>query len=411
MDEIYQYENDVKVPYVIYADFESILNKSDKNTIHKNRACGYSYLVVHSVDQEKCQAVIYRGEDAVEHFLKNITNEVDGLMKHIENTNIPMMLSEEDELNFKQATKSFICKESWRKIRVRDHCHLTGKYRGAAHSNCNLQLQYSNQVPIFCHNLGGYDTHLIMHHLAKYKHLNLTSTPKNKEKYISFSVGSARFLDSLNFMNESLSKLMNNLTADGDEHLHYVKHHFPDPSERKLLLRKGVYPYEWVDSMDKMDYTSLPLKESFYSKLSLSHISDDDYVHAQNVWKTFNMKTMGDYHDLYLKADVLLLADCFEHFWKTCLAFYGLDPAHYFTTPGFSWDAALKMTKVNLLISYLFFFFFIIFALYIFRCQRRCQYYQHKTLQSEQQVYERLQSQFAGSFPGLLGCQILYFNF
>ena len=84
---------------------------------------------------------------------------------------------------------------------------------------------------------------------------------------------------------------MDNLAADGDEHLHYVKHHFPDPNERKLLLRKGVYPYKWVDSMDKMDYTSLPPKESFYSKLSLSHISDDDYVLVQNVWKTFNMKT------------------------------------------------------------------------------------------------------------------------
>ena len=162
----------LKVPYVTYADFELILNKSDdKNTIHKHRTCGYSYLVVSSVNNKMRDAVVYRGKDAVEHFLKNITKEVNGLMKHIQNTNIPMMLSEEDEPNFKQATKCFICEEELEKDGVQDHCHLTGIYRGAVHSNCNLQFQYSNQIPIFFHNLEGYDSHLIMQHLGKYKHL------------------------------------------------------------------------------------------------------------------------------------------------------------------------------------------------------------------------------------------------
>ena len=168
------------------------------------------------------------------------------------------------------------------------------------------------------------------------------------ERDISFTLGKARFLDSLNFMNEGLSKLVDNLAAEGDQHFHHIKNHFSDPNHRKLLLRKGVYPYEWMDSMEKMEHTSLPPKESFYSTLTLSHISDEDYTHAQNVWRTFNMKTMGDYHDLYLLTDVLLLADCFENFRSTCIEFYGLDPAHYFTTPGLSWDAALKMTMVKL---------------------------------------------------------------
>ena len=103
-----------------------------------------------------------------------------------------------------------------------------------------------------------------------------------------------------------------------------------------------------MDRMDKMDHTSLPEKEAFYSSLTLTGISDADYSHAQNVWKTFGMETMGDYHDLYLKTDVLLLADCFENFRKTCIQNYDLDPAHYYTTPGLSWDSALKMTKVKL---------------------------------------------------------------
>ena len=100
-------------------------------------------------------------------------------------------------------------------------------------------------------------------------------------------------------------KLVNNLTAESDNHFYHVKKHYTDPQKRALLLRKGVYPYEWMDGMDKMDYTSLPEKEAFYSSLTLTGISDADYSHTQNVWKTFSMETMGDYHDLYLKTDVL----------------------------------------------------------------------------------------------------------
>ena len=128
------------------------------------------------------------------------------------------------------------------------------------------------------------------------------------------------------------------MTAEVDQHLHHIKRHFSDSEERKLLLRKGVYPHEWMDHADKMKYTSLPEKEAFDSKLSLS----------KNVWKTFHMQTMGDYHDLYLKTDVLLLADAFENFRKKCLEYYALDPTHCYTAPGLSWDVALKLTKVNL---------------------------------------------------------------
>ena len=92
----------------------------------------------------------------------------------------------------------------------------------------------------------------------------------------------------------------------------------------------------------------LPTKEEFFSILSNEHITDEDYKHAQNVWKTFKLKNMGEYHDLYLKSDILLLADVFENFRKTCLQYYKLDPCHYFTSPGLSWDAMLKMTNIKL---------------------------------------------------------------
>ena len=102
-----------------------------------------------------------------------------------------------------------------------------------------------------------------------------------------------------------------------------------------------------MDSFDKFN-EKLPPKEEFYSILNDEHISDEDYEHAQDVWNTFSLKNMGEYHDLYLKSDVLLLADVFENFRKTCLEYYKLDPCHYFTSPGLFWDAMLKMTDIKL---------------------------------------------------------------
>ena len=115
-----------------------------------------------------------------------------------------------------------------------------------------------------------------------------------------------------------------------------------------LLTRKGVYPYDYVSSIDKLKETKLPSKEDFYSKLNDAEISEKDYQHAINVWNTFNCKTLQDYHDLYLKSDVLLLADVFENFRRTCLKHYKFDPCHYYTAPGLAWDACLKETKQDL---------------------------------------------------------------
>ena len=103
-----------------------------------------------------------------------------------------------------------------------------------------------------------------------------------------------------------------------------------------------------MDSFEKFNETELPKKEEFYSILNNENISDKDYKHAQIVWNAFNLKTMGDYHNLYLKSDVLLLTDVFENFRKTCLQYYKLDPCHYYTSPGLSWDAMLKMTDIKL---------------------------------------------------------------
>jgi len=116
----------------------------------------------------------------------------------------------------------------------------------------------------------------------------------------------------------------------------------------QLVLRKGTYPYDFTSSFESLKVTELPRKEEFFNKLNECHISDEEYQHAQNVWNSFNIDTLGSYSDLYLKTDVLLLAEVFNNFRSTCMEAYGLDPAHYYTTPGLSFDAALKMTGVKL---------------------------------------------------------------
>ena len=115
-----------------------------------------------------------------------------------------------------------------------------------------------------------------------------------------------------------------------------------------MLLRKGVYPYEYMDSWEKFDETTLPPKEAFYSNLNLEDISDEDYAHAQKVWDVFEIKNRGEYHDLYVQSDTLLLADVFENFRNMCLEIYELDPTYFVSAPGLAWQACLKKTGVKL---------------------------------------------------------------
>ena len=114
-----------------------------------------------------------------------------------------------------------------------------------------------------------------------------------------------------------------------------------DLNKFALLLRKGVYPYEYMDSWERFGETSLPDKEAFYSKLNLENITDKDYEHVQKVWEVFEIKTLGEYHDLYVQSNTILHADVFENFRDKCIEIYGLDPA-YFLSPGLAWQARLK---------------------------------------------------------------------
>ena len=225
-------------------------------------------------------------------------------------------------------------------------------------TNCNLKFKIPKHIPIVFHNLSGYDAHLFIRQLGeKFQTDDIGLIAENMETYISFNVkidvhiGSKpvkielRFIDSFRFMASSLDSLARNLT---DEECKNLRWFYKDEDAFKLMRRKGVYPYEYMDNWEKFEEVKLPDKEAFYSKLNMTGISDKDYEHAQQVWNSMIEKTLGSYHDVYLNTDVLLLADIFENFRDTCLKHYNLNPAHFYTAPGLAWVAALKFAKIKL---------------------------------------------------------------
>ena len=342
-------------PFVIYADFEALTTKikgpeldpsvSNTQRTQLHETCSYCYVVVRC-DGKTETPVEYRGPDAAEHFLRAIQAEERIIKDVLANPEV-MRMTPEDILNHSRNGNCHICEKPFvcAGDSVRDHCHITGKYRGAAHNACNLKLRLNPKttaIPIVFHNLRGYDSHLLMQAISRVEG-KVSCIPNNTEKYISFSLGQLRFIDSAQFLLASLDKLV-----AASETFQITAQYEPKQQRRELLLRKGVYPYEYMDSWERFTDTQLPPKASFYSKLIGKHIKDEDYTHAQNVWKTFDCQNMGDYCDLYCRTDVLLLADVFETFRKTCMKHYSLDPAHYFTSPGLSWDALLKKTGVEL---------------------------------------------------------------
>ena len=373
------HERSEKVPFIIYADTEALIKEmqncdpnpqnSYTKKYQKHEPVSFSYYIKcfdDNVYESKLRK--YTGEDAMEKFVEWIEEDV----KEIANIPDVEMIFGPNELDqFNSATKCWICKEEFddtadekgyrKNEKVKDHCHYTGRFRGAAHNSCNLKYKKPKFIPVIFHNLSGYDSHLFIKNLG-YTDGNIDCIPNNEEKYISFTKNTVtgsytnnegktkpikhkiRFIDSFKFMSTSLDNLVNNLPDDAFNNLErYYK-------EEKLSLvkGKGVYPYEYMDSLERFKENKLPPKEAFYSRLTGEGISNEDYERAKKVWEVFGMKTLQDYHDLYNVTDVLLLADVFENFRNICLDNYKLDPAHYFTAPGLAWDACLKITGVEL---------------------------------------------------------------
>ena len=384
------YERLHDVPFVVYADFESFVSpiqyaeqdpsKSFTNKYQDHVPSGFCY-VIKCMDETVyptktvLRTASYEGEDMGKLFVDTLREDLRPIYEILKNPK-PIVMTDSEKDQYKKTENCYACntkfgtlrlnernKKEEKVVKCKDHCHITGKYRGAACGKCNLRMKVPMFVPVLFHNLEGYDSHLFVKSLG-FTEGDIKCIPKTDEKYISFSKNvpmethttdngkektiylEMRFLDSIKFMRGSLDSLAETLGKDQFGTL--TDQMSVEPESLNLLKHKGVFPYEHMTDFSKLGEKSLPPKEAFYSQLTDSHISNEDYEHAQKVWETFGCKSMKDYHDLYLKTDVLLLADVMTEFRKTCKKAYGLEALHYYTSPGLAWDAMLKFMETEL---------------------------------------------------------------
>ena len=320
-------------------------------------------------------------------FSKDLRDHATKIINYEKKKMIP--LTTEENIYHNKEEICYICRKEFdksdKKHKVRDHCRYMGKYRGAAHNICNLRYKIPKEIPIVFHNGSTYDYHFIIKELVKEFDGNFECLGENTEKYITFSVPikkkienkdieityKIKFIDSYRFMAMPLSKLIDNLSegihnnkcADCKSCLDYIKtkneklilkcfnceQYYKKKRNKELikrfastydlnkfilLLRKGVYPYKYMDNWERFSETLLLNKESFYSNLNMENIDDIDYRHSNNVFKIFQLKNLGEYHDLYVQSDTLLLADVYENVINKCLEVYELDPAHFLSLLG-----------------------------------------------------------------------------
>lgn len=236
--------------------------------------------------------------------------------------------------------------DTWTKVKLCDGRKAGYNYLGAAHGVCAqlfMEKQKSLKVPVIFHNLKNYDANIIIRSLQNQKR-KFSAIPLTARKFLSFSLDNFHFIDSINFLGGSLEKNVEATKKDGRTMFPLFLQEFAHLSEvqQDLLMQKGIYPYEWMDDdfAAKMHHSTLPPREAFASSLRGDvAASEQDYAHANRVWTDLACREFRNYHDLYLKTDVLLLADVFLQFRKACWNEYHLDILHYVSLPGFAFDA------------------------------------------------------------------------
>lgn len=392
--------NKLRHPLAIYADLESLLVPLLDKFHHVVSSA--SFVTVGCISKFK----LYRGENCMEEFvngIKEIITEFSSKQQQFRRA----IMTTEDYAKYNSSTKCWICNTEFNstiqklssngntyypKSKVVDHDHVTGKYIGAAHHDCNFKRKTNKFVPIAIHNLSGYDSHMIVKILNKFGDGQIKIIPKTEEEYISFSKiyqpnendqydrYEIRFIDSYRFLAASLDALSTNLLKeDKNKFQNLLKFTTKEEQDtifweerietrsNNLIMNdkfdveykniksvefkpriKGIYPYEFTDSWEKFNHTEILSKEDFYDNLNQKEINNQEYEQYLRVWNLIPDCNLGKYSDLYLKTDVLALADVMENFRDIALKHYELDPIYYYTTPGYSFDACLKMTNINL---------------------------------------------------------------
>ena len=311
------YSRQIPVPFKIYEDFECILKKVDvdiecsPNSSYTKKyqehiPCSFAYKVVCVDNKFHKRIILYKEKDAVFRLIKSVLNAYNycrSVMKKYVKKNVIVIAEEEGR--FETSNNCWICGKLFDDDgdddddddddnKLRDHCHVTGKYRGGAHYVCNINLKISKKVLVILHNLKGYDSHLILKELSKFNNAKISVVPNGLEKYMAFTLNrNIVFIDSMQFMNSSLDSLVKHLR---DEGFKYLPEKYSG-EQLKLVKQKGVYRYEYINSFKRFNEDKLPNKDKFFSSLKDSGINEEQYDRAVNVWKVFIIKNLGEYHN------------------------------------------------------------------------------------------------------------------
>ena len=288
------------------------------------------------------------GYDNIDWFVKEVIKLEIIMAFYFKETKKDIIMTKENAEDFKNNNICRLCEKNIESNKVRDHCHLTGKYRGPAHNICNINVKQkdSNFIPFAFHNFSNYDCHMFLKRLVDLKKdkVKFKIIPKTNKEYISVKYGCIRFIDSYRFLSESLDKLVKNLDED---YFEILKKEFPD--KWQYLNKKLAYPYEYFNSINfyKKPVNDLK-KEDFFSKLKNNYPDDDEIERTKEIIKLFNIKDGEELTKLYCKSDVILLADVFEKFVNVSTEEYKINPLYCVSLPGYTYQCALKYTNIKL---------------------------------------------------------------
>ena len=393
----------------IYADFEadnekadSILGNKTTNLYKQNPVLNGYYILSELEDilkSEYHQSPL--GYDNGNWFVNEIIKLETKMAFYFKNTNKDTIITDEDEEDYKNNNICRFCEKNIESDKVRDHCHLTGKYRGPAHNTCNINViqKQSNFIPFIFHNFSNYDCHMFFKNLVDKKKdkVDFEIIPKTNEEYISVTYGCIRFIDSYRFLSNGLHSLVKTLVDNSNKTLKSLKEEIVDNDEIlnivneiiendktinelkkeikkleealneymgennlkilktefadkwKFLTKKLAYPYEYFNCFDDYQKPVNNLKnEDFFSKLKNKCPNNTKIQKTMDIIERFNIKNGQELTELYCKSDVLLLACVFEKFIKVSVNEFGINPLYFVSLPGYTWQCGLKYTGINL---------------------------------------------------------------
>ncbi len=294
---------------------------------------------------------LYKGENPALECIDYFVEQAKNLKRDYIDPDLPHSWSKERADAYKLTQNNcYLCNKTFEEGEKKclDHNHLTTKVRGVACNDCNLAFRVRKnnwKLPVFVHNISRYDSKFLINAVKK-RHGSVKITPGSMERFISFSVGDVIFLDSYLFLADSLENLAKDVLCDEIDWRYVYDATGGDARLNKFVKGKLPFPYTYFDSIEKLKSKTIPTFKEFHDTLRDEDCTPEKYAVFEELWSILG--SFEAVHDFYLKLDVLLLTDIGEKFRNESIGNFSLDPSFYYSLPGYSWDAMLYYTKVEL---------------------------------------------------------------